>query len=63
MEQGSNRCETCHAHECHSAELDGIAICDDRLHCGVALLDEVTPGRGCTMRNWPSGKLKGIECA
>jgi hypothetical protein len=31
------------------------------MYLGVTLVDNVTLGRGCSMRTWPSSSLTGVE--
>jgi hypothetical protein len=60
-EREPNGCENCHPYQWHFAELDGMKVGDDLLYLEVPLLD-VTPGRGCSIRSWPSSSLTGVEC-
>jgi hypothetical protein len=62
IERELNRRESCPPNQCHSAELDGKDVSDDLLYLGVPLLNDVTLGRGCSMRSWPSCSLTGVEC-
>jgi hypothetical protein len=61
IEREPNRRESCPPNQCHSAELDGKEVGDDLLYLGVPLLDDVTLGRGCSMRSWSSSSLTGVE--
>jgi hypothetical protein len=62
IECESNRHASCHPHHCHTAELDGKGVRDDQLYMGAPLLDDVTLGKGCSMRSRPSSCLTGAEC-
>jgi hypothetical protein len=62
IEREPNRRESCPPNQCHSAELDAKDVGDDLLYLGVPLLDDVTLGRGFSMRSWPSSSLRGVEC-
>jgi hypothetical protein len=62
IERESNRRESCPPNQCHSAELDGKEVGDDLLYFGVRMLDDVTLGRGPSMRSWPSSSLTDVKC-
>jgi hypothetical protein len=60
IERETNRRESCPPNQCHSAKLDGMEVVDGRLFLAVPLFDEVTLGRGCSIRNWSSSRLTGV---
>jgi hypothetical protein len=62
IERESNGSESCRPDQCYYAELDGKEVGDDLLFLGVPFLDDVTLGRGRSMRSWSSSRLTGVEC-
>jgi hypothetical protein len=61
IEPEPNSREDCPLNQCHSAEVDGKDVGDDLLYLRVPLLDDVTLGRGCSMRSRPSSSLTGVN--
>jgi hypothetical protein len=62
IEGEPNRRESCPPNQCHSAELIGKGVGDDLLYLRVPFVDDVTLGRGCSMRSWPSSSLTDVKC-
>jgi hypothetical protein len=63
IERESNRRESCRPNQCHSAELEGKEVRDDRLFLGVPFLDDTRLGWGCSTRSCSSSSWRGVEFA